>query len=164
MKIRLLFPVAALALLGFLAPAQAQNSKAVEAFKAEMAAVAKLSEKVERETSVEDPASGVRGLRTLLARLRKVRTDALPEDLKGAYIDFVAEMGKMERVFAGWPETAAEFTKFVRENVARDAKFVEKLTPRLAAIEKELAPVSERLDELGKKYGIDDLGSLKGRK
>jgi hypothetical protein len=154
-------PVAALA-LGFaaLAPLHAATEKeAIAAFKSDI-------EKLDAEAKAKqgqlatDPAAGVTMVRTMCKRLRAVRTDGLPADLKSAYTDLVAALGKFEKVFEGFPETGAEFQAFLQQKVTTDPNFLQKFQTDLAAATADVQPKMKKLDETGKKYGIENLGEV----
>lgn len=154
-------PVIALAIgLATLAPLHAASEKeAIENFKKD---VDKLDAeaKAKEAQQVTDPAAGVVMVRQMCKRLREVRTDGLPADLKSAYGDMITAMGKFEKVFEGFPETGAEFQAFIQNKVTTDPAFLQKFQTDLATATTEIQPKVKKLDEMGKKYGIEKLGDF----
>src|SRR3954470_14732608 len=100
----------------------ADEKAAIENFKTDIQALDTL--KNEEEAKVKgDPAGGVGMIRHLVAKMRTVRTEGLPAELKNGYAELVTSIAKMEKVFEGWPETTAEFQSFVQKKATEDPEF-----------------------------------------
>jgi Skp family chaperone for outer membrane proteins len=154
-------PVAALALaIATLAPLHAATEKeAIAAFKSDIEKL-DAEAKAKQAQQATDPAAGVAMVRQMCKRLRAVRTEGLPADLNAAYADLVSSLGKFEKVFEGFPETGAEFQTFLQTKVTTDPTFLQKFQTDLASVTGEIQPKVKTLDDLGKKYGIDNLGDF----
>src|SRR5215207_4127769 len=74
---------------------KAKEQAAVETFKKEAEGLdAWMKEK--QKTAGGNPMAGVAMMRELVAKMRSIKSDDLPADLKDAWTDFVAKIGKME--------------------------------------------------------------------
>lgn len=160
MNIRRLFVIAAALFLGTFAPLRADDA-AIQRFKADMLKLEKESDELMKNAKPQqDPASGIRMIRALVGKLRATDTTGLPGDLKGAYDEFVVIMGKMEKLFQGWPDDSAGFVEFAQKKAKEDPAFLQNFGPTVEALDKQMKPVIAKLDDLGKKYGIDGFGAL----
>lgn len=142
------------------APAHAvTEQEAIATFKADI-------EKLDAENRLKEaqkggnPAAGIVLLRQLANQLRAVRTEGLPADLKTAYHDTLATIKKLEQVFAGLPDTAAEFQAYITTKATQDPAFLQKFQTDLMSAMAEMQPKAKVLDEVGRKYGIDNLGKV----
>jgi hypothetical protein len=140
--------------------AEEVSKPAIEAFKTELTAINEFV----KEHGVglrENPLGGISMLRDLQVKLSAVNTTDLPVDLKEAYADFMRVMTKMTDSFKDWPAKAGEVLAFVQKKAREDAKFMEAFGATMVALNKEMTPILAKLDELGKKYGIENIGALR---
>jgi hypothetical protein len=137
----------------------AQDDAALEAFKKEMLALEAYTK--EQEAAVKaNPMGGIAMIRNIVTKLKSVKTDGLPADLKAGYGEFVAIISKMGDLFNGWPEKAEDMQAFIVKKMGEDPKFMDAFGEKMVALEKEMKPAIEKLDGLGKKYGFEGLNKL----
>jgi len=141
----------------FIMPLRADE--ALDGFKKEMTAL-EASIKQQEAGLKEDPMAGIAMIRDIVGKLQAVKTDALPDDLKAGFAEFVAAISKMGDMFKGWPEKAEEMQAFIVKKLGEDPKYMDAFGEKMAALEKEVQPAVEKLDTLGKKYGLEGLGAL----
>ncbi len=132
---------------------------ALDGFKKEMEALEAYTKQQEAALK-ENPMGGIAMIRNMIGKIKAVKTDGLPDDLKAGFGDFVTAISKVGDIFKDWPEKPEEMMAFVQKKAAEDPKFMEAFGEKMAGIEKEMQPAIEKLDALGKKYGLDNLGSL----
>ena len=110
----------------------------------------------QQEAGLKDnPMAGISMIRNIVTKLKGIKTDGLPADLKGGYTEFVTAISKMGDLFKGWPEKAEDMQAFIVKKIGEDPKYMDKFGENMAALEKEMQPAVTKLDELGKKYGLD---------
>jgi hypothetical protein len=137
----------------------AQDAAAMEAFKKEMLAIEAYTKEQEAGAK-ENPLAGVAMIRNIVGKLKAVKTEGLPADLKAGFAEFVTVIAKMGDMFAGWPDKAEEMQTFITKKMTDDPQYMEKFGEKMAALEKEMQPAIQKLDELGKKYGLEGLNKL----
>ena len=153
---RAIFTAIAMA-IAFIMPLRADE--ALDGFKKEMTGIEAFVK--EQEAGLKaNPMAGIAMIRNIVAKLQAVKTDALPADLKGGFIDFVAAISKMGDMFKGWPEKPEEMQGFIVKKLGEDPKYMDAFGVKMAALEKEVQPAVTKLDALGKKYGLEGLGAL----
>ena len=153
---RAIFTAIAMA-IAFIMPLRADE--ALDGFKKEMTGIEAFVK--EQEAGLKaNPMAGIAMIRNIVAKLQAVKTDALPADLKGGFIDFVAAISKMGDMFKGWPEKPEEMQGFIVKKLGEDPKYMDAFGAKMAALEKEVQPAVTKLDALGKKYGLEGLGAL----
>jgi hypothetical protein len=103
-----------------------------------------------------NPMAGIALMKEMVAKLKSMKSDDLPSDLKDAWSDFVEKIGKMEALVAEMGANPAEMMK----KATSDPKFMQTFGERMKAIEGEVRPAATRLAEVGKKYGLEKIGSL----
>jgi hypothetical protein len=127
---------------------------AVAGFKKEMAALEAYVK--EQEAGLKtNPMAGIAMIRGIVSKLKAIKTDGLPADLNDGYTEFVAAISKMGGLFKGWPDKAEDMQRFIGKNLSEDPKYMDKFGEKMAALEKAMQPAVAKLDELGKKYGLD---------
>jgi hypothetical protein len=156
----LLSSFALLAICAAPMPLRAESEQAaIEKFKTDIKEVDAM--KTEEEAKLKgNPAGGVGMVRRMVAKMRTVRTEGLPAELKSTYGDMVNAVAKMEKIFEGWPESPAEFQAFITQKATQDPQFAQNLQTQIQELQKELEPIVKKMDELGKKYRIEKLGQL----
>ncbi len=158
MKPRYLFAgVAAAVTLTFsgCSKSEAEQKVAVEDFKKEAAGIDTWMKEKQKEAG-RNPMAGLGIMKDLVAKLKGMKSENLPPDLKDAWSDFVAKIGKMEGLLAEIGSNPAEMIK----KAASDPNFMTTFGERMKAIEAEVKPAVDRLKEVGKKYGIEKIGEL----
>src|SRR5688500_7562918 len=109
--IRLIIVALAVALTS-LQPLRAQDNAALETFKKEMQGIEAYTK--EQEAAIkENPMGGIAMIRNIVTKLKSVKTEGLPADLKEGYGEFVVIISKMGDLFVGWPEKADEMQAFI---------------------------------------------------
>ena len=132
---------------------------ALDGFKKEMTALEAFIK--EQEAGLKtNPMAGIAMIRNIIGKLKAVKTDGLPDDLKSGYMEFVVAISKMGEIFKDWPEKAEEMQAFIVKKIGEDPKYMDNFGEKMAALEKDMQPATQKLDELGKKYGLDGLGAL----
>jgi|GEM_PF-941675 len=132
---------------------------ALDNFKKEMEALEAYTKQQEAALK-ENPMGGIAMIRNMIIKIKAVKTDGLPDDLKAGFGDFVTAISKVGDIFKDWPEKPEEMMAFIQKKATDDPKFMEAFGEKMAGIEQEMKPAIEKLDALGKKYGLDNLGSL----
>ena len=140
-------------------PLRADEAAALEGFKKEMSGIEAYTK--EQEAALQgNPMAGIAMIRNIVAKVRLVKTEGLPADLKEGYSNFVGVLTKMGDLFAGWPEKAEDMQAFIVKKATEDPKFMDSFGEKMQAMETEMAPVMAKLEELGKKYGLEGLNNL----
>jgi len=156
MRIPRILPILLAVCLGIFS-LQAQTVDApLERFKKDMAALNTYSRKKGVELKA-NPLAGMLIFRSLLVEAKAVQTDALPDDLKAAFSDAIITMTKAVEIFEGWPDQPDDAIKYLRERVAEDPQYMETFSAKMNAVGKQMATMSKRLDEMGNKYGFENL-------
>jgi hypothetical protein len=134
---------------------KAKEQAAVENFKKEAEGLdAWMKEK--QKTAAGNPMAGMAMIKELIVKMRSIKTDDLPADLKDAWTDFVSKIGKMEGLLSEMGSDPAEMIKKATAN----PKFMETFGERMKAVETEVRPAAARLKEVGKKYGMEQIGDI----
>jgi hypothetical protein len=158
MKLRHLFTalatVLALAFAGC-GKSKADEQAAVENFKKEAEGLDGWM-KEKQKAMGGNPMAGIAVMRELVAKLKSMKSEDLPADLKEAWTDFVNKISKMEALLAEMGSDPAEMIK----KATADPKFMQTFGERMKAIEAEVRPAAQRLTEVGKKYGIEKIGEI----
>ncbi len=156
MKLRLLFflvlATSSLAFAQDAAPApaaavSAEEKTAIAAFKTQIEEVSNWI--VEKQKAVaSDPSAGMAMVGEVIARLKAVKTDGLPADLKGAWTEMGAVLTEMGDIFKNIPKPDPAKPEDA-------AKAFGEILPKIMAIQAKVEPVSKKLKEIGTKYGLD---------
>jgi hypothetical protein len=142
-----------------LQPGILRADAALDAFKKDMEALEAYTKEQEAAAKT-NPMAGIAMIRNIVAKLKAVKTEGLPADLKAGYGEFVAVIAKMGDLFAGWPDKAEDMQTFIVKKMGEDPKFMEVFGEKMAGLEKEMQPAIAKLSELGKKYGFEGLDKL----
>jgi hypothetical protein len=102
-----------------------------------------------------NPMAGIAMIRNIVTKLQAIKTDGLPADLQTGYTEFVTAISKMGDMFKSWPEKAEDMQAFIVKKIGEDPKYMDAFGEKMAALEKAMQPAVAKLDELGKKYGLD---------
>ncbi len=101
-----------------------------------------------QKTAPADPAAGMAMMGEIIGKFKSVKTDGLPADLKGAWGEMTAVMTEMGDIFKGMPTG--------KSDKPEDAmKAMGEIMPKMMAIQAKIEPASKKLEEVGKKYGLD---------
>ena len=123
------------------------EKNAIANFKTEVESVGKWIE--EKQKSVQtDPAAGMAMMGEMVGKFKAIKTDGLPADLKGAWGEMGGVMTEMGEIFKGMPTA--------KPDKPEDAmKAMGELMPKIMAIQSKMEPAAKKLEEVGKKYGLD---------
>ncbi len=140
--------------VAFISITPLRADEALDGFKKEMTGLEAYVK--EQEAGLKtNPMAGIAMIRGIVGKLKTIKTDGLPADLKTGYMEFVIAISKMGDMFQGWPEKAEEMQAFIVKKIGEDPKYMDSFGAKMAALEKEMQPAVTKLDELGKKYGLD---------
>ncbi len=118
---------------------------AIANFKSEIESVGKWIE--EQKPAANDPF-GAEASNQIIARLKAIKTDGLPEDLKSAWAEMNAVFTEMGEFFKSMPKIDVSKPEEINKAKAE-------LGPKMMAIQAKVEPVAKKLEEVGKKHGID---------
>lgn len=158
MKLHRLFTitVAALALaLSGCGKSEAQQQAAVENFKKEAEGLDAWMKQKQKEIGA-NPMAGLAMMKELVAKLKGMKSEDLPSDLKDAWGDFVSKISKLEALVSEMGSDPAEMIK----KATSDPTFMQTFGEKMKAIEAEVKPAADRLKEVSKKYGLEKIGEL----
>ena len=120
---------------------------AIANFKTEIESTTKWMEEKQKDAGA-DPVKGTAVVGEIVAKFKSIKTDGLPADLKAAWGEMAGVMTEFGEVFKGLPK--------VDPAKPEDAmKAFGEIGPKMMAIEEKGKPIAKKLEELGKKYGID---------
>ncbi len=126
-------------------PKVVDEKTALANFKTEVETVGKWIE--EKQKTASDPASGMAVMGEVIAKLKAIKTDGLPADLKGAWNEMASVLSEMGEIFKAFPAKGAK---------PEDAmKAMGEVMPKMMAAEQKMEPIAKKLQELGTKYGLD---------
>jgi hypothetical protein len=120
---------------------------AIANFKSEVESVSKWAEE-KQKSAASDPAAGMAMMGEVVAKFKAVKTDGLPADLKGAWGEMTGIMGEMGDIFKNMPKPDPS-----KPDAA--GKMMGEIMPKLMALQAKVEPVTKKLEEIGKKYGLD---------
>jgi hypothetical protein len=140
--------------VAFISITPLRADEALDGFKKEMTGIEAYVK--EQEAGLKaNPMGGIAMIRNIVGKLQAVKTDGLPADLKQGFTEFVGAISKMGEMFKGWPDKPEEMQAFIVKKIGEDPKYMDAFGEKMAALEKEMQPSVAKLDELGKKYGLD---------
>ena len=134
---------------------EADEKAAVESFKQEAKGLEAWMEEKKKGLAT-NPMAGLAMMKELVAKLKAMKSEDLPEDLKAAWGDFVTKISKMEGLLA---EIGTDPTALIKK-AQEDPKFMQTFGEKMQALEAEVRPAAQKLAEVGKKYGIEKIGEL----
>jgi hypothetical protein len=116
-------------------------------FKTEVENVGKWIEE-KQKTAPADPAAGMAMMGEMVAKFKSIKTDGLPADLKGTWGEMSGALTEMSDLFKGMPTS--------KPDKPEDAmKALGEIMPKMMAMQAKIEPIGKKLEELGKKYGLD---------
>jgi hypothetical protein len=129
------------------APAVVDEKTAIATFKTEVESASQWIEEKQKALP-SDPAAGMAMMGEIIAKLKAIKTDGLPADLKGAWTEMSDVMTEMGDMFKNMPTTKPEKPE--------DAmKAMGEIMPKMMALQAKVEPVAKKLQEVGTKYGLD---------
>jgi hypothetical protein len=128
-------------------PAVVDEKTAIANFKTEVETVGKWIEE-KQKTAGADPAAGATMVGEIIAKLKGIKTDGLPADLKGAWGEMGTVMTEMGDIFKNMPKIDASKPEEM-------GKVMGEFMPKMMAIQTKMEPVTKKLEEIGKKYDLD---------
>lgn len=131
----------------------ASEKDALEAFKKQAAEIKDFADKNKPDGA--NPAAGMALIGQMVDKMKALKTDGLPADLKQAVADMNVALGKMNDVIKDLPKDAEGFQKAIMEKATKDPSFVQKFQGDMAKIGEEVKTAGEKLKEVSKKHGID---------
>ena len=120
---------------------------AISTFKADVESVGKWIEE-KQKAAPADPAAGMAMMGEIMLKVKSIRTDGLPADLKGAWGEMGGVMDEMGTIFKGLPTGKSEKPE-------EAMKAFGELMPKIMEIQKKMEPVAKKLQDIGTKYGLD---------
>ena len=99
--------------------------------------------------------AGMTAMGEMIGKFKAVKTDGLPADIKGAWGEMTAVFGELGDIFKALPVDKAGDQEAMM-------KAMGELLRKLIAMQSKIEPAAKKLEELGKKYGID-LSKLSGK-
>ena len=127
-------------------PASADEKTAIANFKGEVESTAKWIEE-KQKTAGGDPAAGIAMIGEIVAKFKGIKTDGLPEDLKAAWADMTGLMTDFGVIFKD--------VKIDASKPDEATKALGEIMPKIMAIQTKAEPIAKKLEEVGKKYGLD---------
>jgi hypothetical protein len=120
---------------------------AIANFKSEVETVGKWIEE-KQQTAGKDPAAAATMVGEIIAKLKGIKTEGLPVELKGAWDEMGVVMTEMGEVFKSMPKMDASKPEDM-------GKVMGEFMPKMMAIQAKMEPAAKKLEEVGKKYGLD---------
>ena len=128
-------------------PAVVDEKTALATFKADVESVGKWIEE-KQKSAPPDPAAGMAMMGEIVLKVKSIRTDGLPSDLKGAWGEMNGALDEMGTIFKGLPTA--------KPDKPEDAmKAFGEIMPKMMAVQAKMEPISKKLQEVGTKYGLD---------
>ena len=149
MKITHIIPlIIAAACFAFTGCNKAPDEKtAIANFKAEIEGTTKWMEEKQKAAGA-DPMAGIAMMGEMVNKFKAIKTDGLPADLKAAWSEMTAVVSELGDVFKGLP-------KLDPAKPEEMGKAMESVGPKMMAVMAKGDPIAKKLEEVGKKYGLD---------
>ena len=128
-------------------PAAVDEKTAIANFKSEIESVGKWIEEKEKSAAT-DPAAGAAMMGEVIAKLKGIKTDGLPADLKGAWDEMGVVMTEMGDVFKSMPKLDGAKPEEL-------GKLMEGFQKKMEAVGPKVEAASKKLKDVGTKYGLD---------
>jgi hypothetical protein len=134
---------------------EADQKAAIENFKKEAEGLDTWMNEKQKEMA-SNPLGGLTVMKELIAKMKNIKSDDLPADLKDAWTDFLAKLSKMDALFAELGSDPAD----VMKRAVSDPQVMQNFATKAKALEAEITPAAQKLAEVGKKYGLEKIGQL----
>ena len=129
------------------APVVVDEKTALANFKTEVESVGTWIEE-KQKAAATNPAAEMAVFGEIAGRVKTIKTDGLPADLKGAWDEMGVALGEMGDILKGMPKPDASKPE-------EAGKILAEIVPKMMAMNAKMEPISKKLEELGKKYGLD---------
>lgn len=120
---------------------------AIANFKGEIETVTKWMEE-KQKSAASDPMAGIAMMGEMVTKFKGIKTEGLPADLKGAWGEMTVVFTELGDVLKGMPKLDASKPEDA-------AKVMGELVPKIMAVMSKGDPIAKKLEEIGKKYGLD---------
>lgn len=120
---------------------------AIANFKTEIESTTKWMEEKQKATAT-DPVAGIAMMGEMVNKFKGIKTDGLPADIKAAWGEMTAIFGELGDVFKGMPKLDVTKPQEMEKTMGD-------LMPKMMAVMAKGDPVAKKLEEIGKKYGLD---------
>lgn len=122
----------------------AEQQTALANFKADIEGFANWAEE-KSNAAKSDPSVGLKMMGELAGKLKAIKTDGLPSDLKGAWGEFSGVMG----------EVSDTYKRVKPDKPENTMKAIGNIMPKIMAVQRKMEPITKKLEEVGKKYNLD---------
>lgn len=123
------------------------ETAAIASFKAEIETVGKWIEE-KQKSAAADPAAGLAAMGEIIAKVKGVKVDGLPADLKTAWVELGVVLTELGEIFKGIPAPKADKPE-------ETGKAFQEILPKLLALQGKIEPAAQKVQELGTRYGLD---------
>ena len=137
----------------------ADEKSAIEGFKKDVVALKAWTDEMDKKIA-ENPLTGFTAIGDMASKMKAVKTDELPADLKEPWAGLIAAVDKMVVLVSVFPKDPAEIEKFMTKKSSEDPKFMDDFGNKMQAIETETKPILEKLKAAADKYGIEGLDKI----
>ena len=128
-------------------PAAVDEKIAIANFKAKVETIGTWIEE-KRKSVGSDRAAGMAMVGEIAGKLKVIRTDGLPAELKAAWGEMNAALAEMGGVLKGMPKIDASKPDEMD-------RLMQDFMPKMVAVQSKLDLVSKKLQEVGTSYGLD---------
>jgi hypothetical protein len=137
----------------------ADEKSAIEGFKKDITALKTWTDETDKKVG-ENPLAGFNAIIEMAGKMKAVKTDELPADLKEPWTGLVASVDKMVALVSIFPKEPSEIEKFMTKKSSEDPKFMDDFSNKMQAIDTETKPTLEKLKAAADKYGIEGLDKI----
>ncbi len=124
-----------------------EEKAALANFKTEIESTTKWIED-KQKTDGADPVKGIAMIGEIVAKFKDIKTEGLPADLKTAWSEMTGVITEFGDLFKGLP-------KINPEKPDEAMKSFGEIMPKMMALQTKGEPIAKKLEEVGKKYGLD---------
>jgi hypothetical protein len=151
---RILLTLAAIATTLNFSGCSRDEKTALEEFKKDTLEIKTWSDDQEKKAK-GDPMASMTMMKDLVAKMKSIKTDGLPADLKEAWTTALADFDQVALVTADIPKDLTKISAdpALAQKMGEVQKKMMELAPKLMAD-------SKKLEEAAKKYGIEGLNKL----
>ncbi len=158
------FTITLLAAVTLMFSGCSKNEKAaIEDFKTEINSLKTWTESKEKEIAT-NPMAGMTMINEMGVKMKAVKTSDLPSDLKEAWNDMVAGVDKMTEAMSELPKDPTQMEAFMTKKMQENPKYGQEFQAKMEALGKDMEVRGNKLKEVGKKHGIENLDKIGGKK
>ena len=128
-------------------PTVLDEKTAIANFKGEIQSAGKWIEEKQKSAG-RNPTDGAKLVGDIVARLQRIPTDGLPAELKAAWGEMGGVLSEMSETFKTMPKPDAS-------KPADTGRMMREFMPKMIAIQGKVQPVAKKLEDIGRKYGLD---------